>query len=141
MSMSKHGSKPVHPQRIKPLTAKDFMREQTYKATRLPVMLASTIVPDAYRSEEFYRIEQQRIWAGGWVCVGYTSQVANPGDMFVAALAGQSLIVTRDRERKLRAFYNVCRHRGSQLVCKDGNYDVIRCPYHAWGYGLDGKLL
>src|SRR6185503_7359185 len=124
--MSNNGSKITHPQQIRKLTSEDYTREETYKATRLPVTLASTIIPDAYRSEEFYRIEQQRIWAGGWVCVGYTSQVANPGDTFVASLAGQSLIVTRDRQRKLRAFYHVCRHRGSQLVCKEGNYDVIR---------------
>ena len=139
--MSKNGSKMVHPQQPGTLSAEDFTREETYKATRLPVSLASTIVPDAYRSEEFYRVEQERIWAGGWVCVGYTSQVVKPGDTFLTSIAGQSFFVTRDREGKLHAFYNVCRHRGSQLVCKEGNYDVIRCPYHAWGYALDGELL
>jgi len=139
--MSKNGSQPVHPQQTRALSAQDFTREETYRATRLPVTHASTIVPDAYRSDEFSRIEQQRIWAGGWVCVGYTSQVAQAGDTFVTAVAGQSFFVTRDKAGKLHAFYNVCRHRGSQLVGKDGNFDVIRCPYHAWGYALDGELL
>ena len=122
-------------------TAADFTKEDTYKATRLPVNLASTIVPDAYRSSEFYEIERQRVWAGGWVCVGYTSQAAKAGDTFIARVAEQPVLITRAGDGSLRAFHNVCRHRGSQLVCKDGNYDVLRCPYHAWGYALDGRLL
>ncbi|MSU47192.1 MAG: aromatic ring-hydroxylating dioxygenase subunit alpha [Lacunisphaera sp.] len=130
-----------HPQKPRVLTAADFVHEETYRATRAPVTLASTIVPDAYRSAEFHRLELERVWSGGWVCVGYTSQVANPGDTFLTVIASQSLLVTRARDGALHAFHNVCRHRGSQLVCKDGNYDVIRCPYHAWGYALDGKLL
>lgn len=134
-------SNPIHPQRPERLTAEDFTREDTYRATRLPVTLASTIVPDAYRSEEFHRIERERVWAGGWVCVGYTSQAARPGDTFVARIAEQQFLITRGTDGELRAFHNVCRHRGSQLVCKDGHYDVFRCPYHAWGYGLDGALL
>lgn len=134
-------SKMIHPQALKRLTEADFAKEETYKATRLPVSLASTIVPDAYRSSGFYRIEQDRVWAGGWVCVGYTSQAAKAGDTFVARIAEQPILVIRARDHRLRAFYNVCRHRGSQLVAEDGNYDVLRCPYHAWGYGLDGKLL
>lgn len=132
---------PIHPQKIRPHTREDYTRESTYAATRAPVTLASTIIPDAYRSREFHDVEQERVWSGGWVCVGYASQVAKPGDTFVAAIAGQSLLIARGRDCKLRAFYNVCRHRGSQLVCEDGNYDVIRCPYHAWGYALDGRLL
>ncbi|MBL9213846.1 MAG: aromatic ring-hydroxylating dioxygenase subunit alpha [Opitutaceae bacterium] len=132
---------PIHPQRPRELSSADYTSEETYRATRLPVTLASTIIPDAYRSAEFHHLEQERIWSGGWVCVGYVSQVAQPGDTFVTNIAGQSFLVTRDRGGGLRAFHNVCRHRGSQLVDKDGNYDVIRCPYHAWGYALDGKLL
>ena len=139
--MKRKVSQLQHPQQPATLTAADYTREQTYQATRRPVTLASTIIPDAYRSEEFHRIEQERIWADGWVCVGYTSQVANPGDTFLTTVAGQSFFVTRAQDGKLRAFHNVCRHRGSQLVGQDGNYDVIRCPYHAWGYALDGQLL
>src|SRR5262245_1990355 len=81
------------------------------------------------------------VFARSWVCVGYTSQVAEPGDALVATVAGRPILVTRDRERRLHAFYNVCRHRGSQLVEADGKFDVIRCPYHSWGYSLDGRLL
>ena len=59
----------------------------------------------------------------------------------MATVAGQPILVTRDRARQLHAFYNVCRHRGSLLVAEDGQRDVIRCPYHSWGYALDGRLL
>jgi choline monooxygenase len=119
----------------------DYLREETYSATRLPVERASTLIPAAYRCAEFHALEQERVWARGWVCVGYTSQVRDPGDTFIATVAGQPLLLTRDKSGRLRAFYNVCRHRGSQLVAQEGKHDVIRCPYHSWGYGLDGRLL
>ncbi len=123
------------------LSRDDYTREQTYRATRLPVDRATTLVPDAYRSQTFYEVEQDRVFSKGWVCAGYTSQVREPGQTFLTEVAGQSLIVTRDRAGRLRAFYNVCRHRGSRLLTEDGEYKVIRCPYHAWGYALDGRCL
>lgn len=126
---------PLHP------TTPDYTRTDTYRATRVPVELATTLIPDAYRSEAFYTIEQDRVFTRGWVCVGYTDQVRQPGDTFICTVAGQPLLLTRDRDGRLRAFYNVCRHRGSQLLTCDGHQGVIRCPYHHWGYGLDGQLL
>ena len=119
----------------------DFTQEETYRLTRLPVQLAHTLTPEAYRSTEYFEIESERVFATSWVCVGYTSQVAEPGDTMVASVGDQPIFVVRDRQGSLRAFYNVCRHRGSQLVAGDGKHEVIRCPYHAWGYSLDGKLL
>src|SRR5262249_49733574 len=94
-----------------------------------------------YRSSDFHEIERERVFASSWVCVGYTAQVREPGDTLVATVADQPILVTCDRARRLHAFYNVCRHRGSQLIEHDGRNDVIRCPYHSWGYGLDGRLL
>ncbi len=119
----------------------DYRCEETYAGTRLPVERATTLIPDAYRSQDFFEIEQERVWSGGWVAAGYTSQVREPGDVFLAEVAGQSLIITRDKQGQLHAFHNVCRHRGSMLVDKDCKRDVIRCPYHSWGYSLDGRLL
>ncbi len=123
------------------LSREDYTREETYRATRRPVDLATSVIPDVYRSQAFFEVEQERVFGKSWVCVGYTSQVGEPGEMFVTVVARQSLIVTRDKGGRLRAFYNVCRHRGSQLVSQDGKHDVIRCPYHAWGYALDGRCL
>lgn len=121
--------------------APDYTREETYQATRRPVQLATTLIPDAYRSASFYEIEQARVFARGWVCVGYTSQIQEPGAVFQATVTDQSILIVRDRANQLRAFYNVCRHRGSMLITEDGKHEVIRCPYHSWGYGLDGRLL
>src|SRR5262249_51276882 len=118
-----------------------FSLEETYRATRLPVDRALTLNPEAYRSPDYYDVERQRVFSRGWVCVGYTAQLVEPGDTLVATVAGQPIVVTRDKARLLHAFYNVCRHRGSLLVSEDGHRDVIRCPYHSWGYALDGRLL
>ena len=123
------------------MSTPDFTSEETYANTRLPVERATTLIPDAYRSREFHEIENERVWAGGWVAAAYTSEVRNAGDIVVAEVAGQSILITRDKQGTLRAFHNVCRHRGSQLIDKPCHRDVIRCPYHSWGYGLDGKLL
>src|SRR5687768_3405203 len=122
-------------------TAPDYTAEDTYRGTRLPVEEATTLVPDAYRSPDFYRIEQERVWAGGWAGVGYVDQVREPGQILVAEVAGQSVIIVRDAGGKLRGFHNVCRHRGSRLVQENCKRDVIRCPYHSWGYALDGRLI
>jgi choline monooxygenase len=118
-----------------------YIREETYRATRHPVDRALTLIPEAYRSPDFHEIERERVFARSWVCVGYTAQVGEPGDTLVATVADQPVVVTCDRDRRLHAFYNVCRHRGSQLIERDGRHDVIRCPYHSWGYALDGRLL
>jgi choline monooxygenase len=118
-----------------------FRREDIYAATRRSVESTRTLIPDAYRSSAYYEVEEDSLFGRAWVCVGYTSQVRAPGDTFRATVAGQPIFVTRDRSGSLRAFYNVCQHRGSLLVAEDGRRDFIRCPYHAWGYGLDGCLL
>jgi choline monooxygenase len=119
----------------------DFTKEDTYRLTRLPVQLAHTLNPETYRSAEYHELEKEKIFGNSWVCVGYTSQVKEPGDLFVANVGDQSIIVVRDTKKHLHAFYNVCRHRGSRLVENDQKCTMIRCPYHAWGYGLDGTLM
>jgi len=119
----------------------DFTQEDTYKATREHVSLARTLHPDAYRSSEFYTLEQQKLFSTSWVCVGYTDQVRERGDTFRTNVGGQELFIVKDRQGTIRAFHNVCRHRGSLLVEKDGNYDRIRCPYHSWVYESSGELL
>ncbi|MGQ0601790.1 MAG: aromatic ring-hydroxylating oxygenase subunit alpha [Anaerolineales bacterium] len=119
----------------------DFLREDTYQQTRLPVDWASTLIPEAYRSKEFFDLEQERLWATSWVAVGLTAQVQQPGDVIVAEVAGQSILITKDKGYTLRAFYNVCRHRGAQLIDAPCHVRVIRCPYHSWGYDLEGHCI
>lgn len=118
-----------------------YLLPETYAATRRPVDWAATLIPEAYRSAEFYALEQPRVFSTSWVAAGLTAQVRAPGDVLVAEVAGQSVLITRNPAGALRAFYNVCRHRGAQLVDGPGRLRVIRCPYHSWGYDLDGRCL
>jgi len=93
-------------------------------------------------SPEIFADELQKIFASNWLLVGHQSQLAEAGDYFLAQVAGESLIVTKDQRSTIRAFYNVCRHRGARL-CEEqqGHAAAIQCPYHAWTYALDGRLL
>lgn len=93
-------------------------------------------------SREIFSQEQEKIFFRHWYLVGHQSQVSQPGDYFLADVAGESLIVVCDRGKKIRAFYNVCRHRGSRLLeTGSGRLSAgIQCPYHAWTYALDGQL-
>jgi phenylpropionate dioxygenase-like ring-hydroxylating dioxygenase large terminal subunit len=128
---------------VRPLDADAYLQEATYRSTRLPVSHASTLIPDAYTELAFYRLEQNRVFATAWVAVAVTDAVASPGDAVVTRVGERSIIVTRNREGRLRGFHNVCRHRGSELLdegpCHVGRH--IRCPYHSWAYDLDGRLL
>jgi choline monooxygenase len=127
----------------RPLPAESFTREDTYAATRLPVELASTLIPDAYTEQSFFELEREQVFAGSWVPVGVAGEVQAPGDFIVVEVAGRSLIVCRNKEGGLKAHHNVCRHRGSRL-CDPGPGHVDRffkCPYHSWAYDLDGKCL
>jgi choline monooxygenase len=127
----------------RPVPAAAFTCEETYAATRLPVDQASTLIPDAYVSEEFRALELERVFGRSWVPVCVTDELAGPGSFVVAEVAGRSLIVCRNRAGELRAHHNVCRHRGSQLVADErGRVDrFFQCPYHAWAYDLDGACL
>lgn len=120
-----------------------FAEASTYRATRLPVDYASTLIPDAYTSDAFYASEQERVFGTAWVPVCVTDEVAAPGDFLVVEVAGRSILVCRNREGALRAHQNVCRHRGAQLVTEPrGTVErFFQCPYHAWAYDLDGTCL
>ena len=127
----------------RPVPAASFGEESTYRATRLPVDLASTLIPDAYTSDAFHALEQERVFAAGWVPVCVADEVAGPGSFVVVEVAGRSILVCRNRGGELRAHHNVCRHRGAQLVEEPtGSVErFFQCPYHAWAYDLDGACL
>jgi carnitine monooxygenase subunit len=94
-----------------------------------------------YRDPEFFELEKERVFASSWQIVCHESDLPGPGDWHTLDYIGESVIVIRGRDRQLRAFTNVCRHRGSRIV--DGNSGCARklvCPYHAWTYDLDGTL-
>lgn len=107
--------------------------------------LERTLPRAAYVSDEWFSRERERIIFAEWFCVGRAEQIANPGDYHVVDIAGESVLIVRGTDEKIRAFFNVCRHRGSQLVPTSGQASgsfgkTIRCPYHSWTYDLDGAL-
>ena len=103
---------------------------------------AMTLPREYFVSPQRFGTEVDQVFAREWICVGHQSQVANPGDYVVRKVAGESLIIVRDRQSQVRAYYNVCRHRGTRLLEEaSGHCSAIQCPYHAWSYGLDGRLV
>jgi Rieske 2Fe-2S family protein len=101
-----------------------------------------TLPQKYFVSPEIFEREQEKIFARHWVLVGHQSDVAKAGDFFLATIRGESVIVARDQKSEVRAFYNVCRHRGTRL-CEEasGHASAIQCPYHAWTYSLEGRLI
>jgi glycine betaine catabolism A len=93
-------------------------------------------------SPEVLAEEEEKIFSKHWLLVGHQSQIPAAGDYFVQETAGESVIIVRDRSGEIRGFYNVCRHRGTRLCEDSGRHSsTIQCPYHAWTYGLDGRLI
>jgi glycine betaine catabolism A len=103
--------------------------------------LEKSLPSEYYRSEEIFARERERIFSREWFCAGRCGDLPDAGALRVLDLLGESLLVARTREGALRAYYNVCRHRGARLCSQDAVAATIRCPYHAWTYGLDGRLL
>ncbi|MGB8689367.1 MAG: aromatic ring-hydroxylating dioxygenase subunit alpha [Microcoleus sp.] len=94
----------------------------------------------AYIKPDFLDIEREAIFYNSWQYVCHVEQLRHPGDYIAFDIQGQSIVAVRDRAGVLRAFYNVCRHRGHELVKDRGNIKTFVCPYHAWNYNLDGTL-
>jgi glycine betaine catabolism A len=127
-------------------------------AHELPPRLAgleATLPSSWYRSERVFAVEKERIFCREWLCVGREEELVEPGAFRLLDILGESIILVRNRQSQLRAFYNVCRHRGTRL-CREpaaaGAKDHpqlpggivagrITCPYHQWTYDLDGRLI
>ena len=93
-----------------------------------------------YSDEELLRRERSLIFARSWQYGGRADQVAAPGSYLATDAGGVPILVVRDAEGELRAFLNVCRHRGAVLTEGCGTRETIQCHYHAWTYDLDGSL-
>ena len=106
----------------------------------VPFNQAHAMPKIVYTSEEFAAQEVEQIFSKEWFCVGRATALANPGDYVTLELAGQPIMVIRDREGTLRAQSNVCLHRMSILLKGTGNVKCIVCPYHGWSYNTDGSL-
>jgi Rieske 2Fe-2S family protein len=106
-----------------------------------------------YLSDEGFQRERERVLYQQWFCAGRVDQVERPGSLVVVDVAGESVLLVRTRAGELRAHYNLCRHRGSQVVptgppppgdpqsAPARKAGSLRCPYHSWTYRLEGDLL
>jgi Rieske 2Fe-2S family protein len=95
-----------------------------------------------YTSSAIFARELEQIFANRWLYAARQSELAQPGSYLLFELAQDSILIVRGEDDEIRAFHNVCRHRGARLCVTAGHAQGrIRCPYHAWSYALDGRLL
>ena len=137
-------------------TTKCHLRKPREEWRRVPSeqqieTLQRSLPSSYYLSDEIFEQEKARIFSCQWLCAGREEQISKPGDSLVLEVFGESILVVRTKRGELKAYYNVCRHRGARLCSSDGhgvelksgvtNAGTIRCPYHLWTYSLDGQLL
>jgi glycine betaine catabolism A len=112
------------------------------RATRLPLADARTLPAQCYTSSAIHALEQEQLFARNWLAVARDEDLPDPGSFVTRDIGAERILVVRGHEGALRAFYNVCRHRGSRLVEGPSGRlrGAIACPYHSWSYELDGRL-
>jgi choline monooxygenase len=119
----------------------DASEYQTLRAGFDPVAERSaSLTSRAYRDPRFLSLEQTEIFFRSWQFLCHAENLREPGSYVAGSIQGRGIFVARDAQNQLRAFYNVCRHRGHELLKGVGSVRAITCPYHAWSYGLDGTL-
>ena len=117
---------------------------ESYQDTRPPLPVSARTLPaEHFTDPRLFEVELARIFGRSWFCAGRAEEVPERGSYVVREIAGANVIVVRDERGDVVAHHNVCRHRGTVIAkdpagCFPGR---IRCPYHAWTYGLDGRLL
>jgi phenylpropionate dioxygenase-like ring-hydroxylating dioxygenase large terminal subunit len=107
---------------------------------RSRLLEGETLPASWYSDPEVVRLEHDRIFNRFWQYAGPADQVAAPGSFLTCRAGWTPIVVVRDREGELRAFVNVCRHRGHEVAHGCGRRETLQCPYHAWTYNLDGSL-
>jgi choline monooxygenase len=107
----------------------------------VPVERSDTAPSTWYVDPRWHAVDRDAVLATSWQGVGHVSMVENPGAYFLATVADNPILVIRDKDGNLRAFYNVCRHRGGPLALEAaGCVKALTCKYHGWTYQLDGTL-
>jgi Rieske 2Fe-2S family protein len=121
------------------LNADELLHLKQIIGSRLP---GHGLPRSLYHDELLQRAEMEIIWRGGWLFAGHSCQIPNPGDYFLYDVDEDSLIIIRQDDGGVKAFYNVCRHRGS-IICEEAEGHIKRliCPYHQWTYDRDGHLI
>ncbi len=107
------------------------------------MQLEATLAGAYYCDGTVLEKEWERVFGRSWICAGREERVAEPGQFITLDVGRESILVVRDRDGRLRAFFNVCRHRGARLVTAAAGRlkGAVSCAYHAWTYSLDGRLV
>lgn len=111
------------------------------EGARSPLAHANHVPGYIYNSPKILELEKEKIFTKDWLCVGRVEEVEKLGDYMTLQVLSEPIVVNRDNNGKLQAFYNVCRHRGAEVVMGQGNVERFSCPYHGWLYDLDGEFL
>ena len=121
--------------------AKDWRAEQA-PAWAQPEVPLHKIEGSRYTDPGFFAAEWEGMWSRVWLLLGRELEIPEPGDYQVEDVGPESFIMIRQDDGSVRAFYNVCQHRGSRLLFSpNGSAEQITCPYHSWAYARDGRLL
>jgi choline monooxygenase len=119
----------------------DILGAEALSAFDNPGPVARGLPGTVYTSDEFFALENDRLFRNSWVFVAFAHELGKPGDALPVTVAGRPVVIVRNAKGELKAFHNVCRHRSLQLVAAPCNVGrVLRCPYHSWTYSLDGEL-
>lgn len=118
----------------------NFATEQWLKALSGPLEEVRGLPNEVFTSPDFFELERQTLFSHSWVFVACLSDVPNIGDRIPVDVAGNPLFVIRDTKGEVRAFHNVCPHRGARIVPERNCAPAIVCPYHAWTFALEGDL-
>lgn len=117
-------------------------RRAELDAVLLPLAEATNLPPALYVDPQVHELEKREIFASMWLCVGRHEDLPENGSFFTRTLDDQNILVARGSDGEVRAFHNVCRHRGSCLVERaEGKAKAFRCNYHAWTYDTCGELV
>ncbi|WP_284581611.1 aromatic ring-hydroxylating dioxygenase subunit alpha [Streptomyces sp. 2P-4] len=122
----------------------DLLLEDLTRLAALPLERGETLPARAYTSEDFYRLERDRVFRADWLCAGHVNQVAEPGDYLRTDVLGEPVVITRDEDGSLHALSRVCRHRFMDVLPPEttpeqGSLKRLTCPYHTWTYRLNGE--
>ena len=123
------------------MSVQGLLGHEALEGLARPVSEAKGLPPAAYISGDFAALERERLFSRTWMCAGFARDIPRPGDVWPVNIAGAPILLLRDEEGQVRAFYNSCRHRGTALLTEACHgLRTLTCPYHGWTYDLTGGL-
>lgn len=119
----------------------DEWRREPADAWPEPDFKGHVIPGDRYSSKEFFAQEWEHMWTKVWLLLGRANEIPDPGDYQMEEVGPESILMVRQADGSIKAFYNVCQHRGARLVFNGlGSSEALFCPYHGWRWEWDGSL-